>query len=56
MPGRWPQPTPEQWERYIEFMFGQIRELLDQYGRIDLIWFDGQWERTPEQWRQELSR
>ena len=51
MPGRWPQPTPEQWERYIEFMFAQVRELLTNYGRIDLIWFDGQWERTPDQWR-----
>jgi alpha-L-fucosidase len=51
MPGRWPRPTDEQWERYIEFMFGQVRELLTNYGAIDLIWFDGQWERTPEQWR-----
>jgi alpha-L-fucosidase len=32
-------------------MFGQVRELLTNYGRIDLIWFDGQWERTPDQWR-----
>jgi alpha-L-fucosidase len=46
-----PRPTPGQWERYLEFMFGQVRELLTKYGRIDLIWFDGQWERTAEQWR-----
>jgi len=46
-----PRPTPEQWGRYLEFMFGQVRELLTNYGRIDLFWFDGQWERTPEQWR-----
>lgn len=46
-----PRPKPEQWERYLEFMFWQVRELLTNYGRIDLIWFDGQWERTPEQWR-----
>jgi alpha-L-fucosidase len=51
LPGRWPQPTPEQWERYIEFTFAQVRELLTNYGRIDIIWFDGQWERTPDQWR-----
>ncbi len=44
------QPRPEQWHRYLEFMFAQIRELLTQYGQIDLLWFDGQWERTPEQW------
>jgi alpha-L-fucosidase len=46
-----PRPTPEQWNRYVEFMFGQVRELLTNYGRIDLIWFDGQWERTADQWR-----
>jgi alpha-L-fucosidase len=43
------QPTKEQWDRYLEFMFGQIRELLTNYGKIDVIWFDGQWERSPEQ-------
>ena len=48
---RWPRPSPEQWERYIEFMHGQVRELLTNYGRIDLLWFDGGWERQPEQWR-----
>lgn len=48
--GRWRQPTPEQWGRFLAFMFGQIRELLTNYGKIDLIWFDGGWERSPEQW------
>ncbi len=48
-----PQPTPEQWERYIQFLFNQIRELLTNYGQIDIIWFDGSWERTPEQWQTE---
>jgi alpha-L-fucosidase len=48
---RLPRPTPEQWARYTEFMFGQVRELLTNYGRIDLIWFDGQWEHTPDEWR-----
>ena len=32
-------------------MFGQVRELLTNYGLIDLLWFDGGWERTPEQWQ-----
>lgn len=40
-----PQPDPDTWERYLELMFGQITELLTCYGRIDLIWFDGGWER-----------
>jgi alpha-L-fucosidase len=48
--GRHRQPSPQQWERFVPFMFGQVRELLTNYGRIDVIWFDGHWERSPEQW------
>ncbi|HIK03905.1 MAG TPA: alpha-L-fucosidase [Trichormus sp. M33_DOE_039] len=52
-----PQPTPQQWERYLQFLFNQIQELLTNYGQIDIIWFDGSWERTPEQWQvQELAK
>ena len=50
---RIPQPTPQQWSSFVEVMFEQIRELLTNYGQIDIIWFDGSWERTPEQWRAE---
>jgi alpha-L-fucosidase len=46
-----PRPTPEQWARFLEFQFAQMRELLTDYGRIDLVWFDGGWERTPAEWR-----
>lgn len=49
--GRSKAPTPEQWERFATVMFEQVRELLTNYGPIDVIWFDGGWERTPEQWR-----
>lgn len=53
--GEYRQPTPEQWERFTQFMFAQVQELLTNYGPIDVLWFDGGWERTPEQWRvQEL--
>jgi alpha-L-fucosidase len=52
-----PQPSQEQWERYIQFMFNQLRELLTNYGQIDILWFDGSWERTPEQWQaKELEK
>ena len=42
---------PARWPAFIERMFAQVRELLTNYGTIDVIWFDGGWERTPEQWR-----
>lgn len=44
-------PGPERWERYLEYLFGQITELLTRYGRIDVLWFDGGWERAAAQWR-----
>jgi alpha-L-fucosidase len=45
------EADPARWDRYIEFMHGQVRELLTKYGEIDYLWFDGQWEHTAEEWR-----
>lgn len=41
---------PAAWERFIAFYHGQVRELVASF-RPDLLWFDGDWERTEEQWR-----
>src|SRR6185436_18588330 len=46
-----PRPEPERWPRFLDCLFGQIRELLGNYGPIDLLWFDGGWERRAEEWR-----
>jgi len=47
-----PQPTDAQWARYLDLLFGQVRELLTNYGSVDVIWFDGHWERhPPEKWK-----
>jgi alpha-L-fucosidase len=27
--------------RYVEYLHGQVRELLSNYGRVDVLWFDG---------------
>ena len=54
---KFPQPTLQQWSSFCDLMFEQIRELLTNYGQIDIIWFDGIWERTFQQWRAvELTR
>lgn len=31
-------------DRYLEVMHGQVRELLSNYGKIDLLWFDFSYE------------
>lgn len=38
------------WQRFLEFNNNQLRELLTNYGKVDLLWFDGDWERSAEQW------
>jgi alpha-L-fucosidase len=38
--------------RYIEFMHAQLREICSNYGRIDIIWFDGL-GGTAEDWDSE---
>jgi len=48
--GSYPAATAEQWVDYGVYLRGQIGELLTDYGKIDIIWFDGAWEHTPEQW------
>jgi alpha-L-fucosidase len=36
-------------DRYIEYMKGQLTELLTNYGPVAVIWFDGGWEHDPIQ-------
>ena len=38
--------------RYIEFLHGQLREICSNYGKIDIIWFDGL-GGTAEDWDSE---
>jgi alpha-L-fucosidase len=33
-------------DRYIEYMKGQLHELLTQYGDVAALWFDGEWEHS----------
>ena len=45
--GQGRQPTAAEWERYVAFMHGQVRELCTSYGAIDVLWFDGGWDGAP---------
>ena len=46
-----PWPPADQWERYLTFMRAQLTELLTNYGTVDVLWFDGGWERPADWWR-----
>ncbi len=37
--------TPDM-DRYMEFLKGELKELLTHYGPIGILWFDGEWEGT----------
>jgi len=34
-------PARPEWATYLDYMEGQLRELLTKYGPVALIWFDG---------------
>ncbi len=36
---------PEKWNRYKQFTFNQIEELMSNYGKMDILWLDGGWVR-----------
>ena len=41
----------EHFERYVEYLHNQVRELLTNYGKIDIMWFDFHYdEMTGEKW------
>jgi len=35
---------PPDMDRYVTYLKGQLKELLTRYGKVGLVWFDGQWE------------
>jgi alpha-L-fucosidase len=36
-----PDYRTENHAKYLEYMHGQVRELMSNYGKIDMLWFDG---------------
>lgn len=42
--------NPEEWHAFRQYVHGQVRELLTQYGPIDVLWFDGCWPHSAKDW------
>ena len=38
-------------DRFIEFVHGQIREIMTNYGKIDVMWYDGWWPFDANGWQ-----
>ena len=49
------RPSRGEFDRYLDFMDAQLRELLTNYGPIGGIWFDGSWDKPGADWRLERT-
>jgi alpha-L-fucosidase len=45
------RPESGDWNKYLDFMDAQLKELLTGYGPIAGIWFDGMWDKPQADWR-----
>ena len=39
--------------RFVDYTHGLIRELMTNYGKIDILWYDVDWPLTAEEWESE---
>jgi len=51
---KWDQRSPDgaDFSRYVTYMKNQLRELVHNYGKIGVLWFDGEWQDT---WTSQLG-
>jgi alpha-L-fucosidase len=40
-------------QRFVEYTHGLIRELMTNYGKIDVLWYDVRWPLNADQWQSE---
>ncbi|WP_132052579.1 alpha-L-fucosidase [Pseudocnuella soli] len=45
---------PWRWNQYKQFTHNQIRELMHNYGKMDILWLDGGWVRPLETVNEEV--
>jgi alpha-L-fucosidase len=49
------RPDEGNWDRYLETMDAQLRELFTGYGPLGGVWFDGMWDRPDADWQLERT-
>ncbi len=53
IPAYWegPDHDPEGFVQFRQYVHAQVEELLTNYGKIDVMWFDGAWPHSPREWQ-----
>lgn len=46
-----PKKDPQGWKEFLNYVHTQVEELCSNYGKIDILWFDGAWPYSPQDWR-----
>ncbi len=51
-PAYWegPEKDPEAWRQFRSYVHSQVKELMTQYGKIDILWYDGAWPHKADAW------
>jgi alpha-L-fucosidase len=39
---------PDRWQKFRDFTYSQIEELMTGYGKVDILWLDGGWVKPSE--------
>lgn len=48
---RGPKNDPEGWSKFLEYVHTQVEEICSNYGKLDVLWYDGAWPYKAEDWR-----
>jgi alpha-L-fucosidase len=46
-----PDKDPAAWAQFIKYVHAQVRELMTNYGKIDILWYDGGWPHNADAWQ-----
>jgi alpha-L-fucosidase len=56
-----PKKYPQRWNAFKAFTYNQIKELMSEYGKMDILWLDGGWVRpkytidTAVEWQRTIT-